>query len=81
MQNRYTLVSITRMQVKIASFLTDGGLLPVLTTTPYVARMLAARKETNAGHGSIAKEISGPIGYSAMVFMNSAGKLAGTENR
>ena len=25
--------------------------------------------------------ISGPIGYSAMVFMNSAGKLAGTDNR
>ena len=33
-----------------------------------------ARKETNAGHGSIAKEISGPIGYSAMVFMNTAGE-------
>jgi hypothetical protein len=28
------------MQVKIASFLADNGLVPVLTTTPYVTKVL-----------------------------------------
>jgi hypothetical protein len=32
--DRYNRVSITWMQVKIASFLADNGLVPVLTTTP-----------------------------------------------
>jgi len=40
-----------------------------------------ARKKTKAGHGSIAKEISGPLGYRAMVFMKAARGLAGTKNR
>jgi len=41
------------MQVKIASFSVDSGLPPVLTTTPWVAMMLAARKEnrTTLGDG------------------------------
>lgn len=36
--DRYNRVSITWMQVQIASFSADNGLVLVLTTTPYVAR-------------------------------------------
>jgi hypothetical protein len=39
-----------------------------------------ARKKTKAGHGSIAKEISGPIGYRAMVFMKAVGWQARTKS-
>ena len=66
------------MQVKIASFPADSGLLPVLSTTPNVARMNGPEEKPNYDLG-IERGISGPIEYRAMVFMNSAGKLAGTE--
>jgi hypothetical protein len=34
MPNRYTSLHTSWMQAKIASFLTDSGLVPVLTTMP-----------------------------------------------
>jgi hypothetical protein len=72
--DRYSQVSITWMRVKIASFSADSGLLPVLSTTPNMARMNGP-EETEAME--MAMGISGPIGYSAMVFMNSAGNWPG----
>ena len=43
--DRYSQVSITWMQAKIASFSADNGLVPVLTTTPNMTRVLAARRK------------------------------------
>ena len=53
------------MQVKIASFLADSDLLPVLTTTPWVARMISP--EENQVILGNSNGISGPVGYSANV--------------
>ena len=67
------------MQVQTASFLADNGLVPVMSTTPNMTRILAARRKPNHTWG--VEWDSGPLGYNAMVFMKAARGLAGTENR
>ena len=79
--NTYTKVDTSISKLKTVGFFAAIDLVPVLTTTPNIAKMNGPEEKPN--NLGVWTEISGPTGYSAMVFMNmnSAGKLTGTEKR
>jgi hypothetical protein len=72
-------VPITRMEIKTASFPAANDLVPVLTTTPRLTKILWPR-ENHAIFGGTAMESPGRLDIRVNVVYECCGELAGTEN-